>query len=41
MTKEFDCIFLQSYVSLKRLNKFLNSEELDARMIEHNTGESE
>ncbi|CAB3223730.1 unnamed protein product [Arctia plantaginis] len=30
---------IQTYVSLKRLNKFLNSEELDVRMIEHNPDE--
>ncbi|CAB3223734.1 unnamed protein product [Arctia plantaginis] len=32
---------VQSYVSLKRLNKFLNSEELDDRMIEHNANETD
>ncbi|CAB3247544.1 unnamed protein product [Arctia plantaginis] len=30
---------IQTYVSIKRLNKFMNSEELDTRMIEHNLNE--
>lgn len=30
----------QTAVSLKRLNKFLNSEELDVNAIEHNPDES-
>ncbi|XP_075974237.1 multidrug resistance-associated protein 1-like [Anticarsia gemmatalis] len=32
---------IQTYVSIKRLNKFLNSDELDTSVIDHNPNESD